>query len=349
MRVGPAGISIPEELRASRLFVGEYLSSADLMNIKSVSIRSLAISHLLNRSGIERNIESDELSRVTKVSVSVKAQEQIQIPITNAVAEITHSWRSTSAGPGRFELDEVNWFAIASDDPISWELCNESLAKLQDLVSLASDQPVDIQELSMTLHADSARAEVAGGITIYDSRPRKGSEKGPSRVSWSFRLLDGLEIEDLRLWLTMPDRMRSHFRRLFITRGVGAENMYLEDKLNHVVATLQGCGRDMLGDPSASMRTSIRKVFDSVSGPFTQHIPDFDVWYENISERRHELAHHDAGASQIEMTTYLELYWGGYWLCVFALLRRLGVSDEMSERLLRSSWVMHEMSFKNGR
>ncbi len=346
IRVGPLGLSTPEDLTAQRLFVGEHIATEDLTNIKSVSIKSHAISHWLNRSGLENNFDANESNRITKVSISVEAQEQIQIQLEDAVVEITHSWRSSNANVGQLALEEMNWFSVASANPMSWEFCNEILLRVQDLVSLASDQPVDIQELSMTLHANPNRGEVGCGMTVYDSRPREAGAKSPVHVKWAFRFLEGLELEDFRRWLTMNDRMRSHFRRIFITRGVGSANMYIEDKLNHVVATLQGCGRDLLGAPKELLNASIRKVFDSVGNPFTVHIDNFDTWFSNISRRRHELAHHDPRASDIEMTTYLELYWSGYWLCVFALLHELHVSEETSLRLVGSSWVANELNFK---
>jgi hypothetical protein len=332
-----------QAFHATRLFIGAHFGSDDLKRVTEFQVSSRSFSSWQNRSGITHEVAFNEPENQRRYSITGVGLEELEIPLPqNITLTLHHSLAMNMSKDGPNSMGESNPFTFTCATGLPLDIYRSYTSLLRDLLSIASGRLVSSPSAKIRILNSATSGSQARGIDMYEW----GSD-GPDLTTeidrWAFRLGEGFDLADLSQWLQMDQRTASHVKRLLATRH--SQGMYLEDKLQNVAAVLQGMGRDLTRNDRVDMQPSFEAVFNFVDASFRTYIPCVSKWKKGLADRRNEISHHDAKATDLELNTSLALYLSSYWLALFGCFRFLQLPTQVSALIAATGQAQQEAAF----
>lgn len=339
------GTRVNESFHSSRLIIGGHISLTDLGQVTRLEVASAHFSQWQNRSGLRHTVEPAKAGGHHKFAVSGEPLEAVVVHLKDSVRlELRHKISVNFGVTNSSNFGEINSYVFACETGVDFGVLREKAARLGDLVSLAGGHLCGPPATTLSLSSNSAVSNPLIPLDIFEQvQFSETTSEANGAGRWSFRLNEGLEIEDLIRWLDMSERVRAHIKRLLATRYSGG--MLLEDKIQNVAAVLQGMGRDISGNDEQKMAPALEAVFHAVDGPLREFIPDASTWKSSLVKSRNRLAHHDTASSDTETNVSMALYLSSFWLAIFGCLQMLEINSGVSSAILISNQTHHETTF----
>lgn len=347
IKTGTHSSGTSQTFHATRLFVGALFTTEDLQEVSEFQVSSRSLSSWQNRSGMTHEMTFNEPENQRRYSISGVPLEDVEVSLPQGIMlKLHHSLSMNMSSDGSNSIGETNSFTFSCSTGLPLDIYRNYASLLRDLLSIAAGRMVSSPSTTIRILNSAGTSSYPRGIDMYEwgsDGPDISAENPMGR--WAFRLGEGFEIADLSNWLHMDQRTSSHLRRLLATRN--SQGMFLEDKLHNVAAVLQGMGRDITNNPNASMQASFEATHGYIDSRLKAFIPDTSKWKKALADRRNEISHHDAKATDLELNTSLALYFSAYWLGVFGCFEKLRLSAQVSDSLFSSALTLHEITFAN--
>jgi ApeA N-terminal domain 1 len=343
IKTGTHSSGTSQTFHATRLFVGAHFTTEDLQEVSEFQVSSRSLSSWQNRSGMTHEMTFNEPENQRRYSISGVPLEDVEVSLRQGIMlKLHHSLSMNMSSDGSNSIGETNSFTFSCSTGLPLDIYRNYASLLRDLLSIAAGRLVPSPAITVRILKSATNGSRARGIDMYEWGS-DGFDLSKDIERWAFRLGDGLDIADLSKWLQMDQRTSSHIKRLLATRH--SQGMYLEDKLQNVSAVLQGMGRDITGNDRKEMQPAFEAVFNFVDESLRTYIPSVFKWKKGLADRRNEISHHDAKATDLEFNTSLALYLSSYWLALFGCIRAMQLPASVSSLLAATGQAQHEATF----